>query len=215
MSPHPQSRKAKARQAKKAEARRAVSAEQREERRAAHEARVAAEERQRVRRGRTRTARNVGLVLVAGALLAGGAWALFAPDPELDGVERIASAGRDHVQGATYDEPAPTSGPHNPASPRCGTYREPLALDLAVHALEHGVVVLWHDPAQPELVEALETATAEWDSHVIIAPNDGIDADVVATAWNRRKAYDAGDPEITEFVDTYRRRGPERVDCDR
>ena len=57
--------------------------------------------------------------------------------------------------------------------------------------------------------------TDEWDSHVVIASNPNLDEPIVATAWNRFKTYEQGDPEIADFVDTYRRRGPERVACDR
>lgn len=144
-----------------------------------------------------------------------GLWLLFRPGPELAGVERFAIADRSHVTGATYDTPTPVAGPHDPRAPACGTYRGGLDPALAVHALEHGVVVLWYDASRPELADALEEATASFDSHVIIAANDAVTADVVATAWNRRKTYDADDPEITEFVRTYRRRGPERVPCPR
>lgn len=50
---------------------------------------------------------------------------------------------------------------------------------------------------------------------MLISANASLDQPVVATAWNRLKAYDAADdPEITEFVETYRRRGPERQPCD-
>lgn len=93
-------------------------------------------------------------------------------------------------------------------------HRAPLA-GLAVHALEHGAVVLWHRPDLPaEDLARLEEIVARWESHVILSPNPGIDDDVVATAWNRRKAYTAADPELDRFIETYRRRGPESVDCD-
>jgi len=41
-------------------------------------------------------------------------------------------------------------------------------------------------------------------------PHPDIDAPVVATAWNRRKSFDQPGGDVREFVDTYRRRGPER-----
>lgn len=155
----------------------------------------------------------IGAVVVA--VLAFGVWMLTRPEPELAGVTRRPNDGRGHVQDATFDSPTPTSGDHDPRAPQCGSYSEPIDPSLAVHALEHGAVVLWFDAARPELADQLDEATASFDSHVLISANASLDQPVVATAWNRLKAYDAADdPEITEFVETYRRRGPERQPCD-
>ena len=38
--------------------------------------------------------------------------------------------------------------------------------------------------------------------------------EIVARAWNRLKTYDDVEPELSEFVATYRNRGPEKVNCD-
>jgi hypothetical protein len=178
-------------------------------------ARKAQEQRAKARRARLRRIRNGFLAVAATFIIGVGLWIAFRPDPELAGVERPPSRGGGHVAGATYASAFPTSGPHDPRAPTCGTYRDGLDAALAVHALEHGTVVLWFDPERPELVEELQAATSEFDSHVIIAANDAVDGRVVATAWNRRQSYEPTDPDITEFVRTYRRRGPERVACDR
>jgi hypothetical protein len=69
--------------------------------------------------------------------------------------------------------------------------------------------------ARLEPASQLDAATEESDSHVIISANEQLDSPVVATAWRRIQRYDAGDPEITDFVRTYRRRGPEQQPCDR
>jgi len=139
---------------------------------------------------------------------------VFRPDPELEGVSRPRSLGGGHVAAASYDTPTPTSGAHDASAPGCATYREPLEPALAVHALEHGAVVLWYDADRPELADELDAVTEEWDSHVIVSANTGLDAPIVAAAWNRLKSYEPGDPEINDFVRTYRRRGPESVSCD-
>lgn len=154
-------------------------------------------------------------VLIVGVATA--AWYFLRPDPEVAGVERLPSAGRDHVAGgqATYDTPAPTSGAHPASVPSCGTTSAPLDPGLAVHALEHGAVVVWYQPALgEELRDPLLEILRQWDSHWILSPNPDIDRPVVATAWNRRKAFDGAGDDVLEFVDTYRRRGPERVACD-
>ena len=215
MSPHPQSKKAKVAKAKRAKARTTQDPEQTGSKQEARLRRQIEERRHRERKARLRRIRNAAMGLVAVAVLAGGGWLAFRPDPELAGVIRPTNRGGGHVAAATYDSPTPTSGPHDARAPRCGTYREPLDPALALHGLEHGAVVLWYDAGRPELAEELVGATDEWDSHVIISANRNIDRPVVATAWGRIKAYDAVDPEITEFVRTYRQRGPERQPCDR
>lgn len=212
MSPHPSSKKAKAKQAKRAQAR----AQRAERPDAAAEARRARQAGQREQRERARRRQRLRTAAVAAAVLlplAVVAWLMLRPDPELAGVERPPDLGGGHVTNATYDSPTPTSGPHDARAPSCRTYRDGLELPLAVHALEHGVVVLWYDAAVPELADRLDEIASRWDSHVIVAASPDIDSPVVATAWNRRFAFEADDPRIAEFVEIYRQRGPEKIDC--
>ncbi|MFP5579112.1 MAG: DUF3105 domain-containing protein [Acidimicrobiia bacterium] len=215
MSPHPQSKKAKAAKAKRAQARTTQDPDKAASKQEARLERQIVRRRHQERKARLRRIRNIALGVVAVGVVAGGGWLAFRPDPELAGVIRPSNRGGGHVAAATFDSPTPTSGPHDARAPRCGTYREPLDPALAVHGLEHGAVVLWYDAARPELADELEDATEEWDTHVIISANGNVDRPVVATAWGRMKAYDAVDPEINEFVRTYRQRGPERQPCDR
>jgi len=215
LSPHPQSKKAKAAKAKRAQARTTQDPDKAASKQEARLERQIVQRRHQERKARLRRIRNIALGVVAVGVVAGGGWLAFRPDPELAGVIRPSNRGGGHVAAATYDSPTPTSGPHDARAPRCGTYREPLDPALAVHGLEHGAVVLWYDAGRPELADELVGATEEWDTHVIISANGNVDRPVVATAWGRMKAYDAVDPEINEFVRTYRQRGPERQPCDR
>lgn len=214
MSPHPKSKKAKAAKAKRAAARTIIDPDRSASKQKARLQRQIEQRRRKERKARLRRVRNAALGLVAIAVIAGGGWLAFRPDPELAGVTRPRNLGGGHVAAASYDSASPTSGAHDARAPRCGMYREPLEPTLAVHGLEHGAVVLWYDAARPELGDELVRATDEWDSHVIISANDGIDRPIVATAWGRLKAYDDVEPEITEFVRTYRQRGPEREPCE-
>lgn len=169
----------------------------------------------RHRAARLRRIRNVLLGVVLVVTVGAGLFLAFRPDPEVAGVTRPASKGRGHVGGATYDSATPTSGKHNASAPGCGVRTEQLEADLAVHALEHGTVVVWYRPDIDDDVRAdAGELLREWGSHWILSPNRDIDEPFVATAWNRLKAFDAPDDSLREFVDTYRRRGPERVDCD-
>lgn len=182
---------------------------------AAREARRAEREllaaRARWRRRTRRTATWSGgavLVLLVGYLL-------FRPGAELEGVIREPERERSHVVGSIdYGTPTPTSGPHSPHAPACGWYDESLDLELAVHALEHGAVVVWYrEDLREELASALRRLVERFDHHLIVSPNGRIDAPIVATAWTRVKRYE--DPQgVEEFVETYRERGPERLPCD-
>ena len=168
----------------------------------------------RRRAARRRRLRSAGIAAVALAVVAVIGYLVFRGDPEVAGVTKPPDEGRGHVAGASYDSATPTSGEHNAAAPRCGVTAEPLPADLAVHGLEHGAVVVWHRPdVDAELRSAAADLLAEWDSHWILTPNPGIEEPFVATAWNRLMAFDAPDAALSEFVETYRQRGPEEVDC--
>lgn len=216
--PHPNSKKSRAARAKRSQARQTQSATERRAAAEQHEQsrlnRDAAASKSRQARTRTRILTVTGVSVVSG-LLALGFWTLVKPDPEIAGVERPTDRGGGHVDAATFDDDQPTSGAHSASAPGCRTYTEPLDPALAVHALEHGTVVLWFDPAQPGLAEDLESETTEWDSHVIISPGVNMQSAVVATAWNRRSGFDQVDSSVADFVDTYRERGPEDIACDR
>ena len=152
--------------------------------------------------------------MVALAAVAVIGYLAFRGDPEVAGVTKPPDDGRGHVTGATYDSATPTSGQHNAAAPPCGVSSQPLPADLAVHALEHGAVVVWYRPDVDVAVRsAAAELLAEWDSHWILTPNPGIEDPFVATAWNRLKAFDVPDAALGEFVETYRERAPEEVDC--
>ena len=163
---------------------------------------------------RRKRRRSVAATFVTvGAILAIG-YFVIRPDPEVAGVTRPESRGGGHVTGATFDSATPTSGPHSASVPPCGSAPGGLPPELAVHALEHGAVVVWYRSDVEDAARlAARDVLGERDSHWILAPNDQIDSPFVATAWNRLKPFDTAGEGLREFVDTYRRRGPERVDC--
>lgn len=193
------------------DAARAAAEEAKRDRRLERQRQEAAARHRAARRRRLRTVVMTGVAI---AVVLVGGWFVLRPDPEVDGVRKLSTGGRDHVTGATFASATPTSGDHNPSAPGCGRFGDQLALDLAVHGLEHGAVVVWHRPdIDEETRAAAGDLLREWDSHWILSPNAAIDSPFVATAWNRLKSFDEPGPELREFVDTYRRRGPERADC--
>ena len=180
------------------------------------QAREAAEKARALRRRRLRNAAIGAVVLFVAGVAGFGAFRVFFPS-ELDGVESPASLGTGHVaqgQLVQYGTPTPTSGAHSASSPRCGVLAQQLPAELAVHALEHGAVVIWYRPDLEEQIgPGLRQIVREFDDRVILSPNAELVEPVVATAWHRRKAYSGPDDEITDFIKTYRGRGPERIPC--
>ena len=196
-----------------------VDQQKQAEKRARREERKAAEAQAkqsdaRRRRLKTALAALVGVVVVGAIGIA--IFSRLVP-VELPGVTKPANDGRTHLasgQTVTYATPTPTSGDHSPGSARCGIFTQQVPLESAVHALEHGTVVIWH---QPELTEDVDSSLREivsrFDDRVILSPNAQLTQPIVATAWNRLKAYESVDPEIEDFIETYRARGPESVPC--
>ena len=192
------------------EGKRAEKQARREERKAAEA--KAMQQAVRARRLKTALAVVVGVVVVValGVVL----YPRLVPQ-ELPGVTAPSNEGRSHVesgQAVAYATATPTSGPHSAGAPRCGVLSQQLAPELAVHALEHGSVVIWYQPDLDD-VGALRIIVNRFDDRVILSANGQLDQPIVATAWNRLKAYQTSDPEIEEFIETYRGRGPENVRC--
>lgn len=186
-------------------------------RREARQAEEAAAKKAAARKKKLRSYALISALIVAAAVVLWALWGAFFPG-EVEGVETFSSAGRDHVDpGVTVDYPTatPTSGTHSIQSPNCGIYTQQVPLELAVHGLEHGAIVIWYRPdVGDDVIGDLTNLVNEYDSHVILSPNAEITEPVVVTAWTRRKAYNGADAEIREFIDVYSRRGPERVPCD-
>lgn len=186
-------------------------------RREARQAEEAAAKKAAARKKKLRSYALVTALVVAAGVVMWALWGALFPG-EVDGVETFASNGREHVTLGTpvdYPTATPTSGTHASQSANCGIYTEQIPLELAVHGLEHGAIVIWYRPdVGDDVIDELTDLVREYDSHVILSPNPDIAEPVVATAWTRRKAYDGADTEIREFIDVYARRGPERVPCD-
>jgi hypothetical protein len=189
------------------------------EKRARREERKAHEEAEKRREARRRQVRLVGIGAVAVLIaVVVGFWLSQRLFPaELVGVEQPTNLGRGHIaagEPANYATATPTSGPHAASSPRCGIYAQQMPAEFAVHALEHGVVVIWYrQDLEDEVVAALGEIVDGFDDRVIVSPNAAMTDPIVATAWNRLKRYESVEPEIEEFITTYRGRGPEQVSC--
>jgi hypothetical protein len=196
-----------------------VDAQKQAEKRARREERKLAEAKSKQLAQRRRRIRTAAIVAV-GVLVVGIAGFLVvdkAIADELPGVSTERNEGRVHVESGTevnYATATPTSGTHAEGAPRCGILSEQIPKEFAIHALEHGTVVIWYQPTlDDDVVSGLRDIVNRFDDRVILSPNAEMTDPVVATAWLRLKAYDGADPEIEEFISVYRERGPENVRC--
>jgi hypothetical protein len=196
-----------------------VDAQKRADKRARRDERKAAEAKARQAQDRRRKLRTgVGILVGVALVLVVGFFVVRKAIPqELAGVEAQPNLGRTHsVNGeqVNYPTATPTSGTHSASSARCGIFNEEIPPEFAVHSLEHGTVVIWYRAdLDAEEVSRLAGIVDQFDDRVIMSPNTRLTDPVVATAWTRLKAYDGADPEIAEFIQTYRNRGPESFAC--
>ena len=125
---------------------------------------------------------------------------------DVEGVEIVDGLTNDHVDGPVdYPDAPPAGGDHAQVWLNCGAYQEPVPVENAVHALEHGVVWFAHDPDLPDDdVDRLRALHEARPDRVIVSPYPDIDAPVVAVAWGRRLEVDsADDPRLADFLDAF------------
>ena len=141
---------------------------------------------------------------------------LFRADPEVEGVEAPAEIRAVFLEpGETFDygTSTPTSGEFLEGDPACGVFDEQIASEEAATAIYYGAVVLWYQPDLPSTeLEALLAAAGEYDSHVVVSPQEGLDDPIIATAWNRLMRYESAEG-VAEFLDIYRKRAAGDGDC--
>ncbi|MDQ4028464.1 MAG: DUF3105 domain-containing protein [Actinomycetota bacterium] len=189
------------------EARRRAKAEQMERRRKA-------ERREKLIR------RAVMLLIVVGLV-----WFIFLRTQrpgEIDGheLELLSESiqGQQHVTGTVqYDSTPPVSGSHAASPvPLCGTYGDQIPNEQFVHTLEHGTIGILYDPEKVKVsdVRRIEEIVAGYDSHVLSMPYSTMETPIAVTSWGemmRLDSLDAG--AVREYIDTFRQKGPEKIDC--
>jgi hypothetical protein len=149
----------------------------------------------------SRWLRTAGLVaLVLGVV--GGVWlfdrqqdaelraALTSGGCEVDtDTDPTRPAGLNHVQNPTYAVDPPAGGDHLASAARGGVYEGASVPEEGslVHSLEHGYVIVWHQPDLPrEQRRQLEDFERRHDGDVIVAERASLPVRVAATAWGHR-----------------------------
>lgn len=124
--------------------------------------------------------------------------------------------GNKHItHGASYDygTPFPTSGPHDPQPTAPGFYQQPQPPTELVHALEHGIVVVYYGDPGFRALSTLRAWTQLYSGHwdgLAVVPHQGLGERVVLTAWRHRLELSSfDDAAAAAFIDAFRGRGPE------
>jgi hypothetical protein len=106
------------------------------------------------------------------------------------------------IASARYDSSPPTSGPHFPFVIAPGVYDSPIPDGLALHAMEHGHIVVHYAPGiSPRDLEALRRLAKRYSRDVVLAPYPHLSTPVVVTAWARiDQLATVDEARITAFV---------------
>lgn len=126
-----------------------------------------------------------------------------------------AGPGANHVASPSFQVNPPAGGNHLASAARAGVFAAATAPadGLLVHSLEHGYIVIWHEPGlASELMSQLTEFEAANDGDVLVVERAGMRTPVVATAWNQRLL--CGQVEkapLDRFFDEYVGKGPEKV----
>ncbi len=132
-------------------------------------------------------------------------------------VESFRSEGRDHVPGSvTYKAPVPHSGPHDPVAAEDGVYSDAPRMENAVHALEHGRIIMEFRPSASEETRGqLKSLFDEDPYHMVLMPNARMPYEVAAVAWTEVLGCPKANPRVYDairaFKERHRDRGPEFV----
>lgn len=133
-------------------------------------------------------------------------------------IEQFPDEGRNHIDPSVtpvYNTEPPTSGPHYPTPTKPGFYTTEQRPGHLVHALEHGNVVIYYDPARVtqadiESLKALASRNQGDFDGVVVTPRTDPRYPIIVTAWRAMLRLDAYDPaQINAVVDIFLGRGPE------
>ncbi len=154
----------------------------------------------------------------------GGGTAAVAPASALAstftdaGIETFPMEGRTHVEAGTvvvYGTDPPTSGNHYPYPQDGGYYEISIAAGFLVHAMEHGGVILYYNPASLTTAQKNSLRKIADDhpglySQAVCVPRNDPAYPLILTAWTHRlrlATYDQS--RIDGFLALFLGQGPE------
>ncbi len=134
----------------------------------------------------------------------------------LAGVKNERSLGGGHLEPGrtrTYLSRFPTSGSHHRVPTEPGFYENQQPAIQLVHALEHGLIVIYYDKPGAVVLETLRRWSRLYSDHwdgIVATPISGLGRKLVLTAWAKRFDQAPFDmPAAAAFIDAFRGRGPE------
>ena len=119
---------------------------------------------------------------------------------------------------SSYPTTPPASGPHAPTTLPAGVYDTPPPIEMAIHSLEHGAVIIWYRPTVPPSRLRAITAFVDRDpDHLILAPYDFAEGgragelpagtDLALVAWHRlQTCREVSLGVVEQFTDRFRSR---------
>lgn len=112
------------------------------------------------------------------------------------------------ADGVVYNSLPPTSGPHFAFTLATGVYEQPVADGLAIHAMEHGHVIIGYAPDLPDgQVVGLDWLARRYGADVILAPNPDLNTGIALTAWGHIDHLDRYNQDrISAFIEALRGR---------
>jgi hypothetical protein len=128
-------------------------------------------------------------------------------DVELKGVKDFKYVGSHAPGRLTYTETPPVGGIHNQVWQNCGIYDTQIALENAVHSLEHGAVWITYQPDLPaQEVQKLRDYAVN-QTYMLVSPYQygALETPISVVAWNHSLSLNsASDPQIAAFIKKYR-----------
>ena len=126
--------------------------------------------------------------------------------------------GQTHVPptfDVDYATVPPYGGPHDATPLTCGLYSSPPRFENAVHAMEHGAVVIWYSRRlldEAQIAELQEIAAAQFEDgvYIIFAPYDAMAAPITLTTWGERLPLGEVEAGVIEaYIDEFKHDAPE------
>ena len=148
---------------------------------------------------------------------AGGGGGYVVTEPEDLGVDHLSQEAVQAIVDGTLDPPEyssvpATSGQHAPSPTPCGVYRQEVPEMFNIHALEHGAVIFYYQPALLTADERgeLEEVARQLQTHVIVMPFAAIDHPLALVAWGKLARLEEFDAEAARsFWAEFAQLGPE------
>ncbi|MBI3384697.1 DUF3105 domain-containing protein [Candidatus Gottesmanbacteria bacterium] len=131
--------------------------------------------------------------------------------------QEVAIESRNHVPDTTkidYNSNPPAGGDHYARPQDAGIYDKAPADGNLVHSLEHGAIILWHNPDLPSGdIDTLKKIYYKASGgKKIMTQRKSLDVPVALSSWGRvLKLRTIDEKQIMEFFETNRDRGPEQA----